>query len=39
MAGSPFGEDRPFESAMKLDKRTSEPADDTLAIALQVRLA
>ena len=38
MTGRSLGEDRPFECAMKLDKMASEPADNTLAKALQVRL-
>jgi hypothetical protein len=39
IARSSPGEDRPLEDAVKPDKRTSEPADDTLAISLRVRLS
>lgn len=35
--GSSFGEDRPLECTMKLDKGTSEPSDHTFTIALGVR--
>lgn len=38
MARGSLGEDRPLECTVEPDERTFEFADNTLAIALQVRL-
>jgi hypothetical protein len=38
MARGPLGEDRTLECTMELDERTFKIADNTLAIALGIRL-
>ena len=38
MARGPLSEDRPLECTMELDERTFKVTDNTLAIALGIRL-